>query len=227
METSAEQITQPFAPYNPGILGKIFAWFLSIVFHPLFIPVIGVAGLAYTQEGYYLGMSTTDKNLIILRVAVNTIFFPLITVLLLKALGFIKSIYLRTKRERIIPYIAGNIFYFWMFLVFHNQPDVPPITTSFILGIFLASSLALVLNSFFKISMHALGMGAILGLVLIIIYTGNTGNVFLTMMIVLLITGLVCTSRLMISDHTYGDLVSGLAISILSQIIAIWFVLYV
>lgn len=203
---------------------KLIAHLFSFLFHPLFIPTIGVAYLAFLQPGYYLGILTEEKNKIILRVAFNTIFFPGVTVLLLKGLGFVKSIFLRKQKERIIPYVAANIFYFWMFLVFKNQPEVPAITTSFILGIFLASSVALVANSYFKISMHALGMGALCGVMLVIIFSGFPFGTFLPFMVVLFITGIVCTSRMIVSDHTFFDIISGIILSILCQVVAFFFI---
>lgn len=212
------------APLKFSLPEKMFAHFFSVIFHPLFLPTIGVAYLAYLQPGYYLGMPTEEKNKIILRVAVNTIFFPGITVLLLKGLGFVKSIFLRGQKERIIPYVAANIFYFWMFLVFKNQPEVPHITTSFILGIFLSSSLALIANSYFKISMHALGMGALIGLMLVIVYSGFPFGTFLPLMLTLLISGIVCTSRLIVSDHTLFDINAGIVISIICQVVAFLFI---
>jgi multisubunit Na+/H+ antiporter MnhE subunit len=139
---------------------------------------------------------------------------------LLKALGFSKSILLKTQRERIVPYIATNIFYFWVFLVFRNQPEVPPILTGFIFGAFLASSAGLLANIYFKISMHALGLGSLCGLVLIIIFSGFTYAVFLTTLLVFIITGIVSTSRLIVSDHKPFDIYSGILVSILCQMIA-------
>ncbi len=227
MKIPEEYTTLETAAPGQGVVQKIFAYFFSTIFHPLFIPVIAVACLAFVLQGYFVGMSVTDKRMILVRVAVNTIFFPFVTILLLKGLGFIKSIFLKSRRERIIPYVAANIFYFWVFLVFHNQPEVPLIVTSFMLGIFLASSVGLVANSFFKISMHALGMGALAGLLLVMIFTGYPDGIFLPMMIVLALTGLVCTSRLMISDHSYFDISSGLLIGLLCQAIAAFFIVSV
>jgi membrane-associated phospholipid phosphatase len=199
---------------------RAVAFVFSVLLHPLFIPVWGVAYLAFIQQGYFTGISARDKGLILLRVAVNTVFFPLLAVLLLKGLGFIKSVFLRTKKERIIPFVASNIFYFWMFLVFKNQPEVPPITTSFMLGIFLASSAGLLFNSFFKISMHALGMGTFCGILFCILFSGSPDSTFLPLMIILLLTGIVCTSRLILSDHSPFDIYSGLFIGILCQMAA-------
>lgn len=196
------------------------AWFFSVVLHPLFIPVMVMAYLAFVQHGYFIGITTQNKIMMVVRVGFNTIFFPAVTVLLLKGLGFIKSIQLKTRRERIIPYVATNIFYFWVFLVFKNDPVAPDIATSFLLGIFVASSLALVLNSFFKISMHALGMGAFCGILLVTIFNQAPYGAFLPLMIVILLTGVVATSRLIVGSHKPVDIVSGIIIAIVSQVAA-------
>ncbi|MEO6837132.1 MAG: hypothetical protein ABI261_02370 [Ginsengibacter sp.] len=205
------------------VLVKWGANLFSVIFHPLFIPIIATWFLAYIQPGYFTGISPHDKFLIVIQVGFNTIFYPALSIFLLKALGFIKSIFLKTQRERIIPYIASNIFYFWMFLVFKNQPEVPVILTSFMFGVFLASSAALIANIYFKISMHALGVGALCGLMLIIVFSGFSFSIFLTVMLVFIITGLVCTSRMIVSDHRPIEIYSGLIISVLCQIIAYGF----
>ena len=199
---------------------RFWAQFFSVIFHPLFIPAIGAWFLAFVQPGYFTGIAPEEKTMIVIRVAYNTIFYPALVVVLLKALGFSKSILLKTQRERIVPYIATNIFYFWVFLVFRNQPEVPPILTGFIFGAFLASSAGLLANIYFKISMHALGLGSLCGLMIIIIFSGVTYAVFLTAMLVFIITGIVSTSRLIVSDHKPFDIYSGILVSILCQLIA-------
>ncbi|HSQ43566.1 MAG TPA: hypothetical protein VLM16_01135 [Ginsengibacter sp.] len=203
---------------------KIPAQLFSYVFHPLFIPVIATWYLAFIHQGYFVGITPHDKLLILIRVAVNTIIFPGVTVLLLKAVGFIKSIFLRTQRERIIPYVAANLFYFWMYLVFRNQPEVPSALTAFIFGIFLSSCVGLFANTYFKISMHALGMGALSGLLLIIIFSGSPYNVFLAAMLVFLISGFVSTSRLIVSDHQPFDIYTGIFFGIICQLISAGFI---
>lgn len=207
--------------YNPQpLLIRWLAHFFSFIFHPLFIPAIVAWYLTFLQPGYFAGIPSQDKLMVVIRVAFNTIFFPAITVLLLKGLGFIKSIFLKTQRERIIPYIATNLFYFWMYLVFKSQDEIPLILTSFVLGIFLASSIGLIANIYFKISMHAFGVGAFSGLMMVIIFSGFSYSIFLPAMIVFFISGLVCTSRLVISNHTPFDIYAGLLFGILCQFIA-------
>ncbi|MEO8412475.1 MAG: hypothetical protein ABI472_02405 [Ginsengibacter sp.] len=203
---------------------RIPAVFFSYIFHPLFIPVIAAWYLAFIHLGYFTGITPKEKLLILVRVAFNTIFFPAVTVLLLKGLGFIDSIFLKTQRERIIPYVAANIFYFWMYLVFRNQPEVPSILTSFIFGVFLSSSLGLFANSYFKISMHALGVGSLSGLLLVVIFTGSAYSIFLGAMCTFLITGLVSTSRMIVSDHQPFDIYAGIFFGIICQVMSAAFI---
>jgi len=202
-----------------SIAGKIYAAFFSYLFHPVFVPVYVSLFLVYIHPSAFSGFSDAEKKQTILIILLNLVFFPVISVLLLKAVGFIESIYLRTQKDRIIPYIASGTFFFWGYLVFKQQPQYPLILTSFVLGIFLASSAALIANIYFKISMHAIGMGSWLGIFLI---TMQTNEMLMTwpLCIVLLLTGLVCSARILVSSHHPKDIYAGLFIGIISQFAA-------
>lgn len=198
---------------------KWVAVFISYVFHPIFIPVYAIWFLVYIHPSYFSGFSAAAKKQTILIIILNLVFFPLLSVLLLKAVGFIQSIFLRTQKDRIIPYMACGIFFFWGYTIFKQQDLYPAVLASFIFGIFLASSGALLANIYFKISMHAIGMGGLTGLFIIITNT-NTMLMSWPLSAVLLLSGLVCTARLLISDHTPKDIYAGLFIGLLSQFIA-------
>lgn len=154
----------------------------------------------------------------------NGVFFPLLTVALLKGLGFISSIYMRTSRDRIIPYIACNIFFFWTYTIFHKQENYPEILSSFWLGIFLASSAALLLNIYMKVSMHTIGAGGLLGLFL---YLSFQQDMLMTwpFSAVLLTCGLVGTARLFLKSHNEAEIYVGFITGILSQLIAAYIIL--
>ena len=221
--TNTNEVTQ-LSEEKYSLALQIPAQLFSYIFHPLFIPVIAAWYLAYIHQGYFTGITPHNKLFIIIKVIENTLVFPGATVLLLKAVGFIKSIFLKTQRERIFIYAAANIFYFWMYLVFRSQPEVPSILTAFIFGIFLSSSVGLFANIYFKISMHALGMGALCGLLLIIVFSGSAYNVFLAAMLVFLITGFVSSSRLVVSDHHPFDIYTGIFFGIICQLISAAFI---
>jgi hypothetical protein len=169
----------------------------------------------------FSSLSHLNKALII--VTINLVLFPLLSVVLLKALGFIDSILLKTSKDRIIPYIACGIFFFWAYLVFKGQPRYPLLLTGYILGIFLAASGALMANIYFKISMHGIGYGTLVGFFLFLFYN-DTMLMTLPLSIAFLITGIGSSFRLLLKAHQPMDIYAGILLGILSQWVAIWFV---
>ena len=203
---------------------RVFAQLVSYIFHPIFIPLYVVWFIAYVHPSYLSGFSNGMRLRTVLITLQNAVFYPLFAVLLLKGVGFISSIFLRTQKDRIIPYISSGIFFFWTFIVFKEQALFPRILPSFMLGVFLASSAALIANIYFKISMHAIGLGGLLGLFLIITGT-NTMLMTWPLAIALLITGLVCSARLLVTDHTTKDVYAGLLVGLITQLVAAYVIL--
>ena len=70
--------------------------------------------------------------------------------------------------------------------------------------------------------MHAIGMGGWLGIFLIIFHQ-NTMLMTWPLASVLVLTGLVCTSRLILSNHEPADVYGGLLLGIVSQLVAALF----
>lgn len=205
---------------NYPLLLQLPAHIFSWIFHPLFIPLYITYFIAFMHPRYFTGLEESFKWLLILRVAVNMVVFPALTVLLLKAVGFISSIFLKSQKERIIPYITSGIFFFWMYLVFRSQEFIPSILTAFVFGVFLASSAALIANIYQKISMHAIGCGGVLGFMITIWAADAFFPIALPLSIALLITGVVCTSRMIISDHTQKEIYYGLLLGFVCQVIS-------
>ena len=208
-----------------NIVLRGFAQFFSFVFHPLFIPTYVVAFLLNFHPSYFSGFNNSAKTMLLLTTALNTAFFPAFSIFIMKGLGFIQSVFLPTQQERIGPYMAGMIFYFWAARVFFKfEPQLSPVLPAFMTGVFLTTVAALILNIFFKISMHAIGCGGLLGVFLIIM---NSNSMLMTwpLSLALLITGIVCTSRFMVSNHTPKEIYIGLLVGLLCQLIAAFVIL--
>lgn len=225
METIHAATYKSTNTYKPSAVIIFFAKVLSYIFHPLFVPLYATWYLVFVHHGFFVGFGEKEKIWILRQMTLNMVFFPALTVLLLKAVGFIESIFLKNQKDRIIPYMASGIFFFWMFLVFRNQPEIPGILTAFTFGVFLASSFALLANIYFKISMHALGCGGMLGLMIVVLNTNPSPPFTLPLMTVIFITGIVCTSRLIVSAHTQKEIYMGLVFGFFSQIISAAFLI--
>ncbi len=208
-----------FQPQHPAI--RIVAKIISYVFHPLFIPVY-LAWFLITVQPYLFGSFTpSQKTITILRFFIMYSFFPLVTVLLAKALGFLDSIFLKTQKERVIPYIACGIYYFWMCYVLRNQDQFSKEVVQLSMAIFIASSIGLLVNIYMKVSMHAISGGILLAFMVLLSMT-QPGNYAVYLAISFLIVGLVCTSRLILSDHTPAEIYIGLLVGCVSQWLAVW-----
>ncbi|HEX6915426.1 MAG TPA: hypothetical protein VF145_09300 [Chitinophagaceae bacterium] len=204
----------------PPVL-RFAAKVISYIFHPLFIPTYVYLLLTWLYPHQFSGMLANDAMFRTLVVFINTAFFPAVAVFLLWRLKFIDSIFLKTQKERIAPYMIVMIFYWWLWYLSKNFTDQPFALRVFFLGVFLSTPVALIANNFFKISMHAIGVGAAAAFVTILAFTGGT-HIGAVMSIAWLIAGLVCTARFLASDHTNGDVYSGLLLGVITQAIAAW-----
>ena len=200
---------------------RVTAKIISYIFHPLFVPVY-IAWFLITVQPYLFGSFTpTEKMITVLRFFIMYSFFPLVTVLLAKALGFLDSIFLKTQKERVIPYIACGIYYFWMCYVLRNQDQFSKEVVQLSMAIFIASSIGLLVNIYIKVSMHAMSAGILVAF-MVLLATTQPGNYAVYLSISFLIAGLVCTSRLILSDHTPAEIYIGLLVGCLSQWLAVW-----
>lgn len=200
---------------------RAVATVLSYIFHPLFIPVYIIWLLLNTQAYMFAQFTPAEKAIALVRFFIIYSFFPLVTVLLAKGLGFLKSIHLRTQKERIIPYIASNMYYFWMCYVLRHQTEFPKEAIYLSMAIFIASCAGLMANIYMKVSMHAMAMGIMIAFTGMMAM-GEANNYTIYFSASLLVAGMVCTSRMIVSDHTPAEIYTGVLIGVLSLAAAIW-----
>lgn len=209
----------PQEEFHPVL--RVAAKVVSYIFHPLFIPMYILWFMVY-RLGDFAGFSDWEKKKLMISFFVNYTFFPLVTILLMKALGFITSVFLRTQRDRILPYVVCEIFYFWAWYVARNN-HYPDLMVGFALGVFLATSLGLILNSYLKVSMHMISLGVVVALTLIAaLHTDRSFGPYIS--IVLLAAGLTATARLIVSSHTQPEIYTGFFAGALAQAVAYFFV---
>src|SRR5262245_29912896 len=192
---------------------RAIAKIISIVFHPIFIPVYLAIFLVRIQPYFFSGLDRLEKSIVIPRFVVIYTIFPMVSVLLLKALGFIKSIQLRTQRERIVPFIICMVYYFghWYFL--KKQGELPEYCIQLTAAVFFASILGFFANIVMKVSMHAIAAGFMSAFLIHVGLTQNS-NLGIYISIAVLLTGMICTSRFIDSDHQTQEIYFGLLIGI-------------
>jgi hypothetical protein len=202
---------------------KIAAKFISLILHPLLVCVYMAFYVIYINTYYFQYSTPLNKFFQLVTVANNNFVFPVLVVLLLKGLGFNESIYLRTQKERIVPYMACIIFFFWTWYVFYNNVEIPQVLKDAMQGVFYAAIAGSIANIYIKISMHAMGMGGLLGMIVVILFDGHLYHLWPLVTSVFL-TGIVISARMVASDHKNGDLLVGLITGFVAQMVAAYLV---
>lgn len=220
-EPNQLQQGQTGATIEQPMLLKVLARIISYIFHPAFVPVYIVFFLVYIHPNLFAGFQPIDKTKTVIMSFVMYTFFPIVTVLLLKGLKFIETFQLTTQKDRIIPLVACGIWYFWIWYVWRNLPDYPAAAVQLTLAIWISVSLALMANIIMKVSLHAISMGVVLTFILLLAFSQPL-NFGIYISVALLATGLVLTSRFIISDHTAKEVYGGLLLGAVSMLIAYW-----
>ncbi len=215
---------------------RFLAYFISIVFHPLLMLTYMLILLVLINPYLFSGTLILNIDVFILTVFATTFILPAFAVFLMSALGLVSSIELKDKQDRIGPYILTGIFYLWIFINVLNWPDAPQAYKIFTLGATIGLFVAFFVNLFSKVSMHATGMGGLLGMVVITILKYSYEHFFLSigggsvqvsmitlLIFVILLCGIVGTARLFLGAHHPRDLYGGFVIGFGTQFLALTF----
>lgn len=180
------------------IIDKL-AKIISIIFHPLFIPVYGMIIIfsAPTLFGY---LPFTVKKLLLLIVLINNVLLPVSLLPFFRYKNLISSWTINNRIERNIPLIISSILYSLTSFIIFRLP-IPVFLKSFILSVFILSVILTLINFWWKISLHSTGVGALISLVIILAFKMYTPLVWY-LISVIIIAGIVLSSRLRLNTHS-------------------------
>lgn len=196
---------------------RIFLTIISYLFHPIFIPVGGtVAYFLITPKHTPLELQAGN----VLPIFILTVIIPIVTYLILKNIGVVSSMDMPTASERKYPVIIHIVL---LLMILNKVLPNNYITELYFyfVGLVGASFTCLVLL-FLKVktSLHLVGIGSLL-MYLINLSIHFEMNIVIGISFFICFTGLVASSRLYLNTHTKPELVIGLFIGILSQLLTV------
>ena len=199
---------------------------LSVVFFPGLIPTYLIAAVYFTSP-YVLGLPEigfTQKLSILGFILLYTFIFPGILILWLKNRGFISSILLKRRQERLFPFlltVALTYFLAWLFT--HKAAELVP--TGIVL-IFIATVVLIIaiISIFWQVSAHAAGMGGFTGSLLTLALIYDDMVLKIMFFIALVLSGMVMSARLKLGAHSPGEVYVGFGIGCLIAIFGSFFI---
>ncbi|SEF85114.1 phosphatase PAP2 family protein [Parabacteroides chinchillae] len=195
---------------------RLFANITSILFHPLLMVTYGIIlALTYT----YLAIYPLPVKLTILGgTFVSTAIIPGVFIWLMVKNGAAVDLELSDRKERIVPYLIF-ITSIMVCTFFLYKMMMPFWILALLIGVCVSLVIALSINFFWKISAHAIGVGGLLGGIMGVARI-HMINPFWAFIAILLIAGLVGTSRIFLQRHTPMQVYAGFCLGFICTFVA-------
>ena len=192
---------------------------ISILGHPIFMPLYAFGLLIYTNPYINMMVSTDSRYFIITILVVFTITLPVITALLFKLFGLIDSVFMKTTKERMWPFIITLIWYYMGYQLF-NKIQVPQSLNLLMIGTISVISVAIIITIHWKISIHMLGIGGVIGAIIGISQRFQFDHSLL-LIVLFLFAGLIGYSRLKTKSHNFQQIYIGFIIGLVIEWICV------
>ena len=184
-----------------------FAKVISVIFQPLLIPTYGFIILFSLTAFFSLAISPSAKWMIMGIVFLTTFLFPALMIIFLLRMGVISSLNLRNRQERVLPFLIAGTFYYLAYYML-KQLQISPIYNYFMIGTTLVIIVSMIINFFWKISIHMISLGGLLGAFLGLSFVMMI-DMTLLLILIIFVSGLVGFSRLQLKAHTPPQVYSG------------------
>lgn len=185
---------------------KALSRVLSILFHPVFLPVYGLL-IIFNAPTFMVHLPYDIKKVIFLLATVNMTVVPLAMIPLLRYRNLITSYSMDSARERILPLSLGVMLYTVTTIIFYSY-QIPVLIKSFMLAASVTSLLLLVITFKWKISIHSAGLGGLLATV-VALSIRMSANLAPLWIVMILLSGLVLMSRLYLRAHSPAQVYTG------------------
>lgn len=198
---------------------RLFFQTISYIFHPIFIPIAGTVAYFLTTPKYS-PLELQSGN--ILPIFILTVIIPIIAFLILKNLGVANTVFLNSVSERKYPLLIHIILLGLILIKVIPNNYIPELYFYFV-GLIGAAFACLFLLYFdFKTSLHAVGIAGVL-MYLINLSIHFEINIVIAIGLLTLITGIIVSARLYLKAHSKLEIILGLLIGLLSQLLTVKF----
>jgi membrane-associated phospholipid phosphatase len=161
-----------------------------------------------------------QARVILLLLLIGTVLIPCISVLMIRRITNITSLQMENQRERNWPLLLTAVMYAITYSFLH-LPYIPAFVQLFLLGATSSIVLVLLINQFWKISLHLTGIGGFCGgLAAFMLLSGSVNPVLLGLSF--LLAGCIGTARLFINAHNPAQVYAGFGLGFSVQFVLLW-----
>ena len=192
--------------------------FISIILHPMFMPLLVLHLTLLVLPSLTL---TLSHNLLLIYgiLIFSTMVLPLVSIFWLMRKGQVSSLEMSNHKERPLPLFKTVVWMSFGYYLLKNLLFYTPILKAELLGAILIILLAAIISKFWKISLHLLGIGGVVGvfIALQIIH----GDFLYLLLLFILLSGLLGVARIKQKAHNYAQVYAGFLIGLSVELITL------
>ena len=201
-------------------VGDAIAHTLTLAFNPFVIPLFGLL-IIFTSPTIFRFISGDMKKLLFVIVFLNNGLLPFALFAYMKSKKMISDWLIYERAERMVPVFTSAVFYaltvyiIWRF-------NIPSFLKTYFIAAAVLSFFFFFVSLWFKVSIHSFCMGALVALVYVLSIKAKApmaGYLIVT----ILLTGMVVSSRLWLKAHTVPEVVVGLLIGLIGTGLILYF----
>lgn len=191
-----------------------FYKFISFIFHPLLFSFIGTFLFLFLSPKHIIKQ---QEYIILTVIFVSTYILPILFLMLLKKLDFIRDYHLKTIEERKFPVLFFTVLSFLIGRMLLNIQIVDLLAFSFF-GVAIALFTTYLIFYFkIKSSLHTLGIGGLIGFVIVMSLEYQL-NFNLIISILFILAGIIALARIKLNAHQNKEIYIGFLIGLIAQL---------
>ena len=192
---------------------------LSMLFTPFYLPIIGLIVLFVFS---YLAMFPWVYKIEVLGlVYLFTILLPTMFIHLYRRYQGWSLIELGHREKRMVPYFTSIVCYFTCIYVMERL-HIPHFMGSIVVAALTVQIICALINIWWKISTHTAAIGGVGGALIAFAEYFNFNPVW-WLSLVIIIAGMVGTSRMILRQHTLSQVIAGFCVGFVCAALAILF----
>lgn len=183
---------------------------ISSILHPVLLPLVATVFYLFKLP---LFLTSPQKQMIIVMVLIATFVVPILTFLILKGVGYIKTYKAGTIEERKLPVLLMIVNYLFLAQILKEifmLRELIILVYATAIGLIITS---LMFYARIKVSLHMLGMSGLVSFVLLCGHKYLYSHWLIAVLIILM--GLLATARLQLKAHTMKEVVIGTTFGLL------------
>ena len=191
---------------------------ISILLHPVFMPILALHLTLLVLPS--LAFTLSQNLLLIYGILIfSTMVLPLISIFWLMQKGKVSSLEMSNHKERSLPLFKTVIWMSFGYYLLQNLLFYTPILKAELLGAILIILLAAIISKFWKISLHLLGIGGVVGV--FIALQIMHGDFLYLLLLFILLSGLLGVARIKQKAHNYAQVYAGFLVGLSVELITL------